>query len=50
MVCGGTSMGLAVQAAVTAAQAKDGGGGEEAAERWMEEMVESSRYVQELWS
>ena len=35
---------------VTAARAKDGGGGEEAAARWMEEMVQSSRYVQELWS
>ena len=57
MVCGGTAMGTAVQAAVMRAKAAAlvrGGQGEAAAQaeaaKWMEQLVAEGRYVQELWS
>jgi sulfite reductase alpha subunit-like flavoprotein len=55
MVCGGTQMGLAVQAAVVRAMEgatarSESGEGHAAAEAWMDGLVSSGHYVQELWS
>ena len=55
MVCGGTAMGIAVQAAIVRAKAKAASGSEAAeaeaaAAVWMGGLVTAGKYVQELWS
>ena len=56
MVCGGTAMGVAVQECVVQCVRSRGadearsGDGPEWATKWMEGLIETGRYVQELWS
>jgi sulfite reductase alpha subunit-like flavoprotein len=51
MVCGGTAMGLAVQACVVGSVRRCGGvESEDEAVQWMESLIAEGRYVQELWS
>jgi sulfite reductase alpha subunit-like flavoprotein len=50
VVCGGTAMGSAVQAVLVDCGIERGGLSPEASEAWVDSLLASGHYVQELWS